>query len=291
MMRLGISCNDAGHVGRFKEKAYLKLREYGFSAVDFNAISNTDTAYYTLPESRSDELLLRHRRLCEEAGLEIFQVHGPWRWPPFDGTPEGREERLEKMKKSIRMASILGAKYWVVHPIMPFGVDDIGTGNEQATWELNRGFMGELLKTAHEYDVTICLENMPMLDFSLATPEKILEFVKEMDDDLFRICLDTGHVQVFASRGIKLDEETRRLGNYIKCLHVHDNKQERDLHLFPTFGNADWKDFSKALNDIGYDGVFSLETAPPDSVSDELYEDMTVLLVRIVREILGYEGF
>ena len=64
------------------------------------------------------------------------------------------------MKKSIRAASILECKNWVIHPIMPFGVEDIDTGDAEKTWDMNVAFMKELLKTAKEYGVTICLENM-----------------------------------------------------------------------------------------------------------------------------------
>ncbi|MBR5307619.1 MAG: sugar phosphate isomerase/epimerase [Clostridia bacterium] len=289
-MKIGISCNynDLGKI--YGDNVYLKLKEFGFDAVDFNGLADTENMYYTLSEAESDKLLLHHKALAAEAGIEISQVHGPWRWPPKETTEEGRAVRLLEMKKSIRLASVLGCKRWVVHPIMPFGIEDIGTGNENATWELNCSFMRELIKTAHEYDVTICFENMPMHKFSIATPERILEFVREMNDEKFRICLDTGHVQVFGCDGMKLGEETRRLAGYIECLHVHDNKQERDLHLFPTFGAADWKDFSRALKDIDYKGVFSLETIPPTSLSLPIFEDALRLLMNITREVMGYAG-
>ena len=46
----------------------------------------------------------------------------------------------------------------------------------------------------------------------------------------------------------------------------------------------------KALSEIGYDGVFSLETAPPESLSDELFEKAAELEIGIVRELLGFRG-
>ena len=118
------------------------------------------------------------KKLAAEAGISIHQAHGPWRWPPRDLTAEDRAERMEKMKRSIYIAHLLGCPNWIVHPIMPFGIEDLDTENAAKTWEMNVEFMTELLKTAKEYDVTICLENMPMTKFSMATPEKILEFVR-----------------------------------------------------------------------------------------------------------------
>ncbi|MBR6766475.1 MAG: sugar phosphate isomerase/epimerase [Clostridia bacterium] len=283
-MKIGITASsmDKFH-GRWGTNAYLKLKEQGFSCSDFN-ISETGTPIYTLPEEEADKILIAERKLAEAAGIEISQVHGPWRWPPKDDTPEDLKERMEKMKRSIRATAVIGCKNWVVHPIMPFGIEDIPAGKSKETWEMNLSFMTELLKTAKEYDVTICLENMPMLQFSLATPEKILEFVRQMNDDHFKICLDTGHVSVFPD--LVLADEVRRLGDEIRVLHVHDNNYGRDAHMFPCFGINDWKSFGKALKDIGFSGSFSLETRPPMQLPDQIFEKLSISLREIAEWIL-----
>ena len=286
-MKIGVNGISAGAFGRYGDKALEKMRSFGFEALDYN-LSDTESEIYKISEEEARARLLALKADCDAAGIEICQTHGPWRWPPRDFTPEDRAERMASMKKSIAMTAILGVKNWVVHPIMPFGIEDIDSGNEKATWDMNVEFMTELLGFAKEHNVTICLENMPMPDFSLGAPEAILRFVKEMNDESFRICLDVGHVTVY--RNLNIYEETKRLGSYIRCLHVHDNKQERDLHLFPRFGRTDWEGFMKALSEIGYDGVFSLETAPPESLSDELFEKAAELEIGIVRELLGYRG-
>lgn len=283
-MRLGIESDslNKGSYGRFGENVYKKLAALGYAASDFNS-ADTDTELYTLPFEEVEAILLKEKALAAEAGILIDQVHGPWRWPCRDFTEEDRAERMEKMKKSIRIAAVLGSENWVVHPIMPFGVEEAETPDAEKTWELNVVFMRELLEEAKKYGITICLENMPMLDFSLAKPEMILKLVEEINDPLFRICLDTGHVSVFDD--LDLAEETRRLGKYIRVTHIHDNKQNRDLHLFPMFGRLDWPSFAKALKDIEYDGVFLLEVNPPKTLPDELFEEAGVTLSKIARHI------
>ena len=124
---------------RYGDEQYKKLKEYGFDCVDFG-MANTDAPIYTLPTEESDALVLKEKTLAAEAGIEINQVHGPWRYPPEDGTEENRAERFEKMCKSIRATALLGCKYWVIHPIMPFGTHDIEEGKEKETWELNVEF-------------------------------------------------------------------------------------------------------------------------------------------------------
>lgn len=287
-MKIGIQTStfDTEGYGRWKDKTYDKLNEHGYSCTDFD-MSNTETPIYTLPEEEAKELLLKEKELAEKSGIEIVQVHGPWRWPPKDLTQEDRAERMEKMKKSIRLTSHIGCKNWIVHPVMPYGIEEAGTEDAEKTWNINIEFMTELLKTAKEYDVTICLENMPMINFSLAKPEDILRFVKTINDDNFKICLDTGHVSVFF---ISVGDEVRRLGSEIKALHVHDNSFGVDLHSIPYFGIIDWDDFAKALKEINFEGCLSLETMPPRRLEDDMFEDMCHNMFTLAEKISEKTG-
>ncbi len=285
-MKIGITTNSLDKLGygRWGEEMYMKLKDHGYSCTDYN-MSSTESVIYTSSQKDSDDMLLHEKQLALQAGIEIIQAHGPWRWPPVDSTEEGRSERMEKMKKSIRAASILGCKNWVVHPLMPYGISEVNTENSQKTRDINISFMKELLKTAKEYDVTICLENMPMQDFSLAKPEAILKFVETINDEHFKACLDTGHVSVF--NDLNLGDEVRRLGDKLRVLHVHDNKLNSDLHMMPYFGIIDWSEFALALKDINFDGCFSLETIPPRKLSNDIFEDMCKLLLKIAKEIVS----
>ena len=283
-MKIGIAANIYKNLyQRWGEDKYKKLKNFGYDAVDYD-MSDTNQDIYSCTEEEFKNKLLHERKLADDAGIEIHQVHGPWRWPARDFLAEDRAERMEKMKKSIRGTAIMGCKYWVIHPIMPHGTEDIGTGNEQETWDMNLEFMSELLKTAKEFEVVICFENMPMHKFSLATPSQILKFVKTINDDNFKICLDTGHVSVFPK--LNAGDAVRELGKEIKVLHVHDNRFERDLHLMPYFGIIDWEDFAKSLDEIGFEDVFSLESVIPDKLLNGVYEDMYISLAKIARDTL-----
>lgn len=105
----------------------------------------------------------------------------------------------------------------------------------------------------HKY-VTVCLENMPMQNFSLSKPEKILEFVRE-----------------------------------IKVLHVHDNTGEKDTHQVPYTGIIDWEDFGRALQDINFDGVLSMETAPQADLADDEFEKRSREIAAIARKVVEEE--
>ena len=279
-MRIGISPGDFTCFG---EARYSVLREAGFDCVDFS-MADTESGLYLLTRDQLDRAIAHERKLAQEAGIEIAQVHGPWRWPSRDVTAEDREERLEKMIRSIRMTAKLGCKHWVVHPIMPFGIEELGSELAPRTYEMNIEFMRKLLAVAHEEGVMICLENMPMPRFSLGSVQAILDFVQKIDDPNLRICLDTGHVSVFPLHSV--GDAVRKLKDKICVLHVHDNSGRSDEHLPPRAGIIDWDDFVRGLREIGYDGVFSLEPSYRAAQTPAEKQDYYVALASLASDLL-----
>ena len=281
-MKIGIEYkNSLG--ATLGSSALEKLKSLGYDALDYQ-IADTKSEIYAMSEEESLAFLRRERERIEKAGLFVNQVHGPWRWPPRDYEEADRIERMEKMKRSMRMAVALGARYWIVHPLMPFGIEDIGSGKEKETHSINLAFMRELLAEAKKNGLVICLENMPFPKFSISSPEAILNFVKEIGDEDFMICLDTGHVGTYEN--LDLAEETLRLGSYIKALHVHDSYTSHDYHLAPYSGKHDWEKFGAALLAIGYEGVCSLETWPSAALPLDLLEDELALLAKKAKHIV-----
>lgn len=286
-MDIGINIlrfQQRGHRARYGENRYKKLKEQGFSCVDLG-VCNVHTPFFTASQEEADAHLLDEKRMAEESGIKIWQIHGPQHDVVKDGTPEGRAEQLKDMKKAIRSAAIIGVKYMVVHPIMPLGWSDRLMEDNGATLDINIEFYKELTKTAREYDVIVCLENLPCRDFSISIPADVLKIVEGVNDDHFQMCLDIGHVTAF-NENHKPEDAIRLLGDKIKVLHVHDNKGKTDQHLFPQYGMINWTEVAKALKEIGFKGVFSLELDFPEGLSDELYDESFKLLVRTVKEII-----
>ena len=277
-MKIGISDNR-----KWGGEYYSKLKSFGFDYYDFK-MADTTVEPYAYNYSDFCKYCEREKEFADKAGVTIWQVHGPWRYPPLDRTPEDRTERLNQMKRSIHGAAILGAKYWVVHPLMPFGTDDILTDNAERTHEINLEFMSKLLPVAKREGVTICLENMPMLNFSIASPSAIVEFTKEINDTSFAMCLDTGHTNVCKDWHTPA-EAVRQYKDLIKVLHVHDNRGRQDEHLPPFHGTIDWKAFSAALHETEFEGVLSLECAPCNSLPRDILEDMYSIYNRLARAV------
>ena len=283
MMKIGVSISPYGKEAHcFGEEKYKKIRSFGFSAIDFN-ISNTKSELYAMDDAAFAQKILSEKAAAEAAGLEIFQVHGPMHSVQKDATAEGRQERMEYMKRSIFAARLLGCKYWVTHPIMPYGPLDLDTEDPPKTWAVNKAFLWELLQYAKEQGVTICLENLPMRRFSMAHPQQILKFVKEMNDEHFKICLDTGHANFFPE--VPLNDVVRQMGDAIKVIHAHDNMGDRDFHLWPTKGIIDWAGFMQALRSVGFKGVFSLETQPDINLECAPYAQAFAQLCQLAKKV------
>ena len=151
-MKIGI--HSAG-LHRWGADCYRMLRRSGFDCLALS-LMDTTAVPYTLTAQELEAYLRREKALADAAGIEIFQMHGPWRYPPQDDTPEHRTERLENMTRSLHIASLLSCKNWVVHPLMPFGTHDMESGHGRETWEMNLAFMHELLQCAKAFDMALC---------------------------------------------------------------------------------------------------------------------------------------
>ena len=265
-MKIGISASRYTDMRGFEE-GLRQLRADGYDCIDYTDFVDTETAKFRCSDTEFDAVILRERAFIESEGLEISQTHGPWRWPPQDATAEDRCERFEKMVRAIRGTALLGCRYFVIHPIMPWGRVE---ADAQIAHDLNLDFMSRLCRAAVSLGVVVCLENMPFPQQSIATPEACLRLVRETGAPNIGMCLDTGHCTM---HGVNPGDAVRMLGrDMLKVLHVHDNDGEKDRHWCPGDGVIDWRDFGAALREIGFDGTLSLETKAVSGRERELYE-------------------
>lgn len=263
-MRIAIT--DTQYTAKYGiSEGFRLMKSHGYSAIDFQGFINTETALWQKSDSGFEAELKNTRKMLEDAGLFVCQTHAPWRWPARNATPEERRERFEKMHKALKGTKTLGAEFFVIHPIMPF--ENAPNQDADEFWAVNAGFLGRVADYAKYYGITVCLENMPFENQCLSTPRQVLEFVEDMNHPNLKVCLDTGHC---ACLGVNPGDAVRLLGNeWLKCIHVHDNDGKQDRHQFPRTGVIDWDEFGKALREIGYQGLFSLECGIPDTQEDQ----------------------
>ena len=262
-------------------KALKEIKSLGYDCIDFQSFCHTENVFFG-GSGEVSRLLKLVREAVFENGLTVSQTHGPWRWPPQDGTKEERQERFEKMTRSLYGTAELGCTDMVIHPIMPFG--DYQNPHPDEFMEMNLDFFYRLTEEAKKAGVVIDFENMPMPALTLATPAQILDFVKQINSPYFRVCLDTGHCAVTKSDPA---EAVRMTGKeYLRVLHVHDNDGISDFHWLPETGVINWSEFSAALHEIGFEGVFSLETdVKKKDLSPEEYRKKREELAKTARRL------
>ena len=279
-MQIGIV--SSAYLGRYGlEKGAKRMKIHGYSAIDFQGFIDTETEFFKSSENEFEKALKEQKNIVEGEGLTFSQAHGPWRFPVRDYEAKDREERLTSMQKAIRGTAYLGSKNFVIHPIMPFGLDCLDKAKENK--EMNAEFFYKLCRHAKEHGVDVCLENMPFLRLPISSVESVVEFVKEMGQSNLKVCLDTGHDMIWGNQPAKSVEV---IGNLLACIHAHDNDGVHDYHHNPKKGICDWASFAKSLKESAYSGVFSLETTakefdnPPETEFEELH------LIQTVRDLL-----
>ena len=251
----------------FEEGVY-RIKMQGYDCMDYQEFVNTETELFQKDSIQFANYLREQALVCKQAGLEIYQTHGPWRYPPQDATVMDRAERFEKMIRAVEGTAILGCKNMVIHPIMPFGIND--EGHEIETYDINLEFMGKLAEIGKANDVVICYENMPMPLLSMASVPACLKLVNEINSDYLKMCLDTGHSAITKNPP---GEAARMIGREkLQALHIHDNNGKHDVHIHPYAGVIDWEDFCMALREIEFNGVMNLEIKTQKKLPRELRE-------------------
>ena len=248
------------------------LASLGFDCADFGKFVSTDTEFFTQDDDAFFADLEKLREAYKAAGVRVWQTHGPWLYPPRDRTPEERKARFAAMAKSVRGTAALGAKYFVIHPIMPYG-ENVPDCPEEVLG-INKDFFSRLCDVADEVGVTVCLENMPFTHHPLAHSRVIADFVREIGRESFKMCLDTGHNNFYDDAPPA--EMLREHKDVIRVLHVHDNGGERDDHAPPYTGITDWDAFARALAECPDVECLSLElhNVKPESKEAEMKESI-----------------
>ncbi len=145
-----------------------------------------------------------------------------------------RVDAMDEIKRAIEVAEYLPFRFLIQH---------IGKSDE---YEDPRKFENALSSVEHlrafcrQLGITLLLENTPN---DLATPEKLKELLRALHYPDLGICFDTGHAHMMSS----VHQALGILEDRVRSTHVHDNRGDRDSHLWPGEGTVDWSDTMQAL--------------------------------------------
>lgn len=235
------------------------MKKAGFTAIDNRDFINPNSNVYKFDNDKFYKFFNLLKNKLNKYSLEPYQMHGMWSTDLFDldANKDNWPTLINYYEKSMKACQILGCKYLVIHPRLPFGWN---MKPEQNTfcYESNLEFVRKLLPYAIKYDVVICLENMPC-NYQYASVDGIIKCIDEINDEHVQMCLDTGHYNV-VDYSVDIYSTILKINHRLKVLHLHDNHNDGDYHLIPGKGTLDWAMLFKGLKDINFNGPASLET-------------------------------
>src|ERR1700678_1867198 len=146
----------------------------------------------------------------------------------------GLVEAMDEVKRALEIAEQIPFRFLVQH---------LGLPNEsfsEKKFESAMTSIEHLRAFAKPLGVRILLENIPN---ELSTPEKLVETIRCAHFDDVGVCFDVGHAHIMSS----VREAFEILRGYICSTHLHDNKKDKDSHLWPGDGTVDWKEAMELL--------------------------------------------
>jgi sugar phosphate isomerase/epimerase len=180
------------------------------------------------------------------SGVPLNSVHSPlysdYEWgrtgsPPINLASTDRAglvEAMDEVKRSLEIAEQIPFRFLIQH---------LGLPNEsfsEKKFDSAMTSIEHLRAFAKPLGVRILLENIPN---ELSTPEKLVEMIHTAHFDDVGVCFDFGHAHMMGS----VEEAFGILQKLICSTHVHDNKKDRDSHLWPGDGTIDWKQAMELL--------------------------------------------
>lgn len=196
-----------------------------------------------------EEDLERIGRHLREKNLEVT-LHGPFMdLSPGGVDPKIKEVTVDRLSRTIEVAQILRPKVVVFHP----GYDKWRFDGDVRLWlESSLETWRPLVKKAEAAGLTLALENV----FE-ETPESLCALLEKIDSRSLGFCFDTGHHNVFSSASFLTWAES--LGPYLKEVHLHDNRGEKDEHLPLGEGTFDFKGFFAVLERLQLHPIYTIE--------------------------------
>ena len=174
------------------------------------------------------------------SGVEFHSMHSPMSIGESsrrDGAPpiniasldkKSRIEAMDEIKRAIEVAEQVPFRFLIQH---------IGTSaesfSEHKFFDAATSSIEHLQAFAKPLGVRLLLENIPN---ELSTPERLLELVQKAHFDDIGFCFDIGHAHM--EQGV--EDAFNVMKDRIRSTHIHDNKKDRDAHLWPGDGNIDW---------------------------------------------------
>ena len=250
--RLGYNTNGFAH-HRLDDALHV-IAELGYRAVAL-----TPDANHVPPDHTSDAQLRATRALLERLDLAVVVETGAryvldprrkQRPTLVEADAEGRARRLDFLERCARIAVALGGDTISIWSGIPAADVD-----RDVAWRHLVAGVQQLHERVTPLGVRIAFEPEPgMLVESLAHWERLRDATSIPD---FGLTLDVGHVP--CTESISAGDAIRHYGAAIRTVHLDDSRNGVHEHLQIGDGSLDWPDIMRALREVDFTGIASVE--------------------------------
>jgi sugar phosphate isomerase/epimerase len=258
MFRLGVISDE---ISQDFERVLQVLAEYEIPTVEPRSVWDKPPQDLTASDIR------RMQALMDEYGIDCCSIATPFLKCDM-GDPDQYQQHLEILRKCLTLAQELGAP--VIRTFVFWR-----TGPARTVWQQLLDAYEEPVRMAEQAGVTLGMENEASTH--LATAREAAEFCAAINHPRVRAIWDPAN-EVFAEEGIRpFPDAFEQIKPWLVHMHIKDatkgnGANEPKCVPIGDGGYIDYPGQFKALLDMGYQGVCSLEThwRPTEELDEEL---------------------
>jgi len=252
--RFRIGYNTNGFAHHRLDDALHVIAELGYRAVAL-----TPDANHLPPDHTTDAELRMTRALLDRLGLAVVVETGAryvldprrkHRPTLVDADAAQRARRLDFLERCAHIVVELGGDVISLWSGVP--APDVTLAD---AWRFLADGVVALRQRVAPLGVRIAFEPEPgMLVSSLADWERLRDATSLAD---LGLALDVGHLP--CTERISAGDAIRRYGAALRTVHLDDTRNGVHEHLQIGEGSLDWPDIMRALDEVGFDGIASVE--------------------------------
>ena len=267
----------------------------GADAVDLDLTCQDLRRQNSVYAQGEDAVRAYYREVGEYAksiGIVISQTHGRMEGLRSDAHED--DVLLRNIRLDCIATAAVGAPVCVLHTTTTIFMGPDADPEEM--FHLNRALFSRAIPFAKSLGIKLATETFGdavgfgCVDF-FGDLNNFLRGYREVKSDPeladnFTVCIDTGHCNKARPFGNpSAGNVIRAVGKDIRVLHLNDNDGLTDQHKMPLSGSIDWEDVLDALEEVGYQGVYSMEIKLA-FYGPEVAEQYAALAVSVMRNML-----
>lgn len=238
------------------EECALWCKKAGYDALDYN-FCDLGKPGAPVGVDNWEENLRAFKKYTDEIGMPFTQTHLHMYDPADENVTDHAWER-ERLRRSVEGSGIVQGEWAVAHLL-----HRERKGFTHADYvQLNLDFWGPVVERAKELGYGVSFENMITYENSgkpmtySSTAEDLIEFVEALHMPNVGINWDFGHAHLTTKDQAS---EIRKVGKWLRSIHVADNHRNFDEHIAPYYGTIKWEEMMKVLAEVDYKGEFTYE--------------------------------